>query len=279
MFGHETIADDIKNAIDRHIEDHQEDGRRDHLGASLIGRECLRELWYSWRWATNRKFDARMLRLFDRGHREEFRFVEWLEAISEKVWAFHPKTGEQIRVEDFKGYFGGSLDGVVRNPAGYKGDYLCEFKTHNEKSFKSLVLKGVQEAKPEHYMQMQIYLHYKPKLLGALYFAINKNDDSLHVEFVVRNEDAALEGLEKTKKVFLSTEPPQPFEGASEYNFYCNRFCDHASVCWKNAAPAKSCRTCVSVRPTDKGWKCTKHDKILTSEAQREGCADYERLF
>ncbi len=51
---------------------------RDHLGGSMIGKICERELFYNFRWAIRPNFDARMLRLFDRGHKEEFRFVEYL---------------------------------------------------------------------------------------------------------------------------------------------------------------------------------------------------------
>lgn len=273
------MAKELKDAIDKHIEENQEDGRRDHLGASIVGRQCLREIWYSWRWAHNKKNDARMIRLFNRGHREEERFIEWLTPVCEKVWPIDPRTGEQIRVEDFKGYFGGSLDAVIRNPIGYKGDFLGEFKTHNKKSFEKLLVKGVQEAKPEHYTQMQIYLYYKPRLVGALYFAICKDDDALHVEYVHRNEKEALHALEKTKEILLSDEPPSQFEGSSEYNFYCNKFCDFGHLCWKNAAPDKSCRTCMYIRPSDKGWLCTRYDTIRSSEEQRTGCELYERSF
>lgn len=273
------IADKLLEAINSKIEDEQEDGRRDHLGASLIGRECLRELYYTWRWATDRKFDARMIRLFNRGHLEEDRFIEWLKGVCDEVWPIDPRTGKQIRIEEFKGYFGGSLDAVIQNPAGYKGNFLGEFKTHNDASYKKVTMKGVREAKPEHYTQMQIYLYYKPRLVGALYFAINKNDDSLYIEFVGRDEDEAIRSLNKAKTVLLSPEPPARFDAASEYNFYCNKFCDHGSVCWKNKAPAVSCRTCTFVKPTDEGWKCTKHEVILDSQAQRDGCKEYERLF
>jgi hypothetical protein len=44
---------------------------REHLGASVIGRECDREIWYGFRWFKDNLFDGRMLRLFDRGRREE----------------------------------------------------------------------------------------------------------------------------------------------------------------------------------------------------------------
>ena len=44
---------------------------RTHLGASVIGRECGREVWLMFRWALDRSWGGRMLRLFARGKREE----------------------------------------------------------------------------------------------------------------------------------------------------------------------------------------------------------------
>jgi len=54
------------------------DGFRWHLGGSVIGGECLRKIWYDYRWVQEPVFSGRMHRLFQRGHLEEFRFVEYL---------------------------------------------------------------------------------------------------------------------------------------------------------------------------------------------------------
>lgn len=78
-------ADQIQERIDAHWKENQDDGRRKHLGGSLIGRECMRELWYSFRWATETKHDGRILRLFQRGHSEEFSFVKYLRQIGVEV--------------------------------------------------------------------------------------------------------------------------------------------------------------------------------------------------
>lgn len=80
-----THAEQVEVLIDSHWKDNQEDGRRRHLGGSLIGRKCERELWYSFRWATITRHTGRLLRLFDRGHKEEFRFVEYLRQIGAEV--------------------------------------------------------------------------------------------------------------------------------------------------------------------------------------------------
>jgi len=63
----------------------QEPPFRNHLGGSMIGRPCDREIWYGFRWAKVPSFGARMLRLFERGHKEEFRFVRYLRRIGIRV--------------------------------------------------------------------------------------------------------------------------------------------------------------------------------------------------
>jgi len=41
-----------------------------NLGASVIGHECNKYIWLNWRYAIMPDFPPRVLRLFDRGHRE-----------------------------------------------------------------------------------------------------------------------------------------------------------------------------------------------------------------
>jgi CRISPR/Cas system-associated exonuclease Cas4 (RecB family) len=174
---------------------------------------------------------------------------------------------------------GGSLDGVVTNPAGIEGHFLTEFKTHSKKSFDKLVINGVKVAKPEHYTQMQTYLYYKPKLKGAFYFAICKNDDELHVEYVERDTKHAEEKLQNAANIILATEPPAPHDTASTWDFTC-RYCDFFDICHKNAEPEPSCRSCSNVEMTKEGWKCTVYDKLLTTKEQTvSDCSKYTRLF
>lgn len=81
-------ADEILGLIDTKIYNDQDTGFRNHLGASSIGNECLRALWYTFRWATRAKHKASLLRLFQRGHLEEDRFIGYLEDIGVEVRAF-----------------------------------------------------------------------------------------------------------------------------------------------------------------------------------------------
>jgi len=58
---------------------------RGHLGASAIGGKCARKIWYQFRWYKEEAFSGRLLRLFNRGHEEEFRIVRWLRAMGLEV--------------------------------------------------------------------------------------------------------------------------------------------------------------------------------------------------
>lgn len=81
-----ALAKRILEEIDEYCVHTYDGGHRSHLGASLIGRECKRYLWYVFRWCLHEKTTGRQQRLFNRGHREEARFVEWLEGIGFKIW-------------------------------------------------------------------------------------------------------------------------------------------------------------------------------------------------
>src|SRR6476661_7858189 len=71
---------------------------RTHLGASIIGHDCKAYAWNTFRWLRFEEFSGRMLRLFNRGHEEEQRFVRWLVGAGFTVYETDPNTGKQFRI-------------------------------------------------------------------------------------------------------------------------------------------------------------------------------------
>ena len=103
------VQKQILSDIDLYCQKTYDDGHRSHLGASLIGNDCSRYLWYVFRWVYHFEFDGRMQRLFNRGHKEEERFIEWLRGIGCKVTdldlennklLLHDGTGDYICVSN-----------------------------------------------------------------------------------------------------------------------------------------------------------------------------------
>lgn len=274
----------ILNLIDEKLEANQEDGRRGHLGGSLIGTKCLRALYFTHRWYVTEKHDGKLLRLFNRGHLEEFRFVEWLRLIGISITDADPISGGQIRISDCRGHFGGSLDGEMTNVPNIEefgltldSTVLAEFKTHGLKSFTELVKRGVKIAKPEHFAQCQVYMH-KRGIKLALYMGINKNTDEIHCEWIHYD---SLQGAGLIAKafdiVFWPRDGSLPPRITNNPSWYECRFCKAKKVCHYGAVPAKSCRSCESSFPVEEGeWYCNEYNVDIPLEQQRLGCDKYK---
>jgi hypothetical protein len=261
------------DAIYRAYEASAEDGLRPHLGASLIGHDCERSLYYTFHWATVERHDGRLLRLFQTGHLAESRFVADLRRIGCEVQETDPETGNQWRVSAVGGHFAGSMDGVVLGlPEAPRTWHVAEFKTHGEKSFTELKKKGVKEAKPLHWSQMQVYMHLGG-LDRAFYMAVNKNTDELYAERVRIDADEGTRLVAKAERVIRATAAP-PRIAATE-DFYKCRFCSHGAVCWGKAAPPRHCRSCVFSEAVEGGWKCGKSGNGLSVAEQKAGCPDH----
>jgi len=189
------------------------------------------------------------------------------------VWDVDPDTKQQFRVEEVGGHFGGSLDGVVQGLIEAPSiPHVSEQKTHAFKSFEDVAKKGVLKSKPEHYAQMQVYMHLM-NLPWAFYQAVNKNNDDLYYERVEYDKPAAEALIRKAEHIITSDRPPEGI--SNDPSFYKCKFCDHSFLCHGYSTPALSCRTCAFSTPEldgDARWSCAKHKKDISVEDQRLAC-------
>ena len=260
-------------AIHADYEARQSDGFRDHLGASIIGKSCARALWYDFRWVTPARHSGRLLRLFETGQLEEDRLVRNLRATGATVLEVDPETGRQFRVEAHGGHFGGSLDGVaIGILEAPKTWHVLEFKTHSAKSFADLTAKGVVLSKPQHAAQMQIYMHLTG-ITRALYVAVCKDTDALHIERIEADGAMAERLLEKAGRIIFAQNPPARISEDPAW-FEC-RFCDHHAACHEARFSAHHCRSCLHATPVEGGWHCARHERMLTPADQRFACLQH----
>lgn len=276
----------IKDDIDAYCARVYDDGHRNHLGASLIGDECKRKLWYSFRWVKHELHTGRQQRLFNRGHREEARFIEWLEGIGFKVWFENrdlPKkedgTYPQYRISGAQGHFGGSLDGIGQFPEAYQIDepILLEFKTNGTgKGFSDLTASGMAIAKPQHFAQTSTYGE-DYKFNWVLYLNICKNDDDIHVELVRLNHELGAQMKEKAERIIFSQEPPPRI--AANPTFQSCKWCHFKDICHTGATPEKNCRSCRNASPAANGeWHCSVHNGIIPQDFIKIGCPQYTAI-
>ena len=260
-------------AIYSAYEDGRNEGFREHLGASLIGKPCERALWYDFRWVTAAQHSGRILRLFQTGHLEEERLVRDLRASGATVLEVDPETGRQFKVEALSGHFGGSLDGLAvglrESPRTW---HVLEFKTHSAKSYAQLVAKGVAASKPQHAAQMQIYMHLMG-LTRAFYLAVCKDTDALYAERIEADPAEAERLLAKASRIIDAPRPPSRISEDPAW-FEC-RMCSHRAVCHEGAMAAVNCRTCLHSTPVEGGWHCARHDRMRDYGQQLNGCRDH----
>lgn len=248
---------------------------RPYLGASVLGGECARALWYAFRWAHEpEQHSPRMLRLFDTGLREEARVIEDLRASGVNVF------GQQTEFRALGGHLRGHIDGVAGGlPEAPKTPHIVEIKTCNDKGFKDLLAKGVEKSKPVHYAQMVIYMHML-KYDRGIYIAINKNDESIYCERIghagVKKDAEAL--LDKARRIIeTSVAPPKLHENPDTPSAYVCSWCPAKPQCHDRQMARRNCRTCVSstavLDESSSGrWHCEHWRKDLSLDEQRAGC-------
>jgi len=266
-----------------------EESHRSHMGASQLGQDCGRAVWYSFRWATKGAHSGRMLRLFNRGHIEEARFIAMLLTVGMPVYQ-QDENGKQFRISFGDGHGGGSGDGVTQ----YNGSpTLLECKTHNEKSFIELAGsleswrkyldgeghfkgKGVRDAKPDHFVQSQIYMR-KMGLALCLYMGVCKNTDDLYIELLTLNSEHADQYIDRGEKLIQMSTPPKKISESP--GFWKCTYCEHRRVCHMKLPPDRNCRTCKYIQlESDGKWSCTypAQQMILSPKKQLEGCYRYK---
>lgn len=240
-----------------------DNGNRPHLGASLIGHECERSLWYTFRWAKAKQWPGRMLRLFETGNLEESRIVRNLRRIGVQVHETAP-DGKQWRVSAVGGHFGGSMDSALLGlPEAPKTWHVGEYKTFNEKSFKELQAKGVEKAKPMHWDQMQTYMGLTG-MERAMYVAVCKNDDSIYTERIEFDPVRFAKIMERAERIIGAAEPP--LRVSKDPSWHVCKMCDYHSICHGDEAPDVNCRTCAHSTPVVDGdeakWTCREFGEV-----------------
>lgn len=272
---------DFQNTTKHKIEcvDITNEKPRSYLGMSSIGDECERKLWLSFHWAAKKTHSQRINRIFNTGHIAEGFIIEDLKRIGvDCFYRFGDKKVEMTGAIDEKqegfvdvaGHFRGHCDGrVLGIPEAPKTEHLLEMKTHNDKSFKEVAKKGVKEAKPMHYAQMQVYMHYAG-LKRALYVAYNKNDSDYYFERVYYDKGEAEDLIRKASGIIMSEEIP-----ACKFSktWFACRWCEYKDICHGEDRAERNCRTCNKSDIFNNGkWECSKTGKEISYEEQLAGC-------
>lgn len=226
-------------AIDREMERRAaEEPRRSYLGASQVGHECERFLWYSIRPEYPRMpFNAASLYRFEDGHRSEDVMAARLRMVPGVELHTADPQGKQYGFSDLDGRFRGHVDGLVRGllqaPAT---EHIWEHKAVNDKKFAELSkLKDQLGEKaalaawdPVYYAQAVVYMHYFD--MTRHYLTVSTPGCREVVSCRTDANPAMAEALrDKARRVIESPVPPARLSERREF-FKC-KWCDYREVC------------------------------------------------
>jgi hypothetical protein len=233
--------------------------------------------------APSTQTDGRMLRLFQTGHREEARTIQDLRDAGITVYC-DDGNGKQIHMQDPDcPHFSGSVDGVGYGFPEYEKDpVLIEIKTMATAGFQRLKAKGVKDQKPEHYAQMQMYMHWSQQTTApiktAIYICVCKETDEIYEQYVHYLKDDGDLYTRRAHEIIKAPVPPDRIKNASEKSYNC-RYCDYIDLCiTKTKCAEVNCRTCAHSEPCHDSnvWNCSIDPTAYkTTEDQKTGCPNH----
>jgi hypothetical protein len=235
------LADPLISSIDNALIKHSMgEAARDYLGASSIGEECARKLWYRLQ-GHKETFDAATLRRFQDGHDTEAKIVSWLNMV-EGLELHTQSLGKQYGFSDLNGKFKGHYDGVIRGlPQAPKTWHILEIKCaqegtpskkgsfrNAEKLKKELDEKSVlREWNEKYYAQAVIYMYYENLDRHITIVATPGGRDLL--TFRTEKNTKYAEALhDKASRIINATEPPERIGGA---DWYQCKWCAFKDMC------------------------------------------------
>ncbi len=215
-----------KDVLTKKIEKAQEsitDAPRDYIGASVIGSDCLRQIWYEFKGEKCEKVPAKTRRTWAVGKKLEELILDWLEMSGipiDRMW--HDLSSS--RVLKFRGH----VDSVVMKEG--KPFAILEVKTAKDSSFRLFVKKGLKRWSPQYYAQIQSYMGMSG-IKKAYIIVFNKDTSELSDE-LVEFDEGFYELLEQKALMISNAVIIPPRVNSSPLWFQC-KLCKFNKVCHK----------------------------------------------
>jgi hypothetical protein len=214
------------------LEEHKNQEKRNYLGASTLGTECLRRIQFQFT-QHDPEISAQILRTFAIGHYLEDLVADWI-----RLAGFDLKTrnenNEQFGFSIAGGKIAGHVDGIIVGGSDFfLYPQLWECKTMNNKNWNDTKKRGVLVSKPIYYAQVQLYMAYlNLDENPCLFTALNKDTSELYHELIPFDAEAAQRYSDRAVQIIKATENNEMLPGISnDPSFYKCKMCPHRTEC------------------------------------------------
>ncbi len=276
-----TTLDDVDEKL---IEEKKKEAFRHYLGMSIIGDECWRKLFYIYRSAQTREFNASGVRAIEDGYTQEavmakrLRMLPYIELYTEDPENPGQQIGFSLLLGHFRGHADGIIKGLLESPKTF---HIWEHKSVNETKFNKLIAlkkekgekQALQEWDPIYWNQAIIYMHCAQ--LTRHYLTVTSPGGRDHISIRTEYNRAVAESIIAKAQSLIFDNWNIPARLSDKREFYQCKWCEHQGICHDGDFPLVHCKTCRYLEPVKDGkWNCLKHEKEITEDTLFKGC-DY----
>ncbi|MEM1395915.1 MAG: hypothetical protein AAGH38_00510 [Pseudomonadota bacterium] len=228
----QSFAELVDTALESSVET-----PRDYLGASLIGDPCSRKIQYEFTHAPKRPHEAKLRRIFARGHALEPYIARWLRKAGFDLQDTSLKTGMPFGFSVAQDRLRGHVDGIIlAGPKNVGLSYPCiwECKVVNAKGWRNVERHGVAKAYPKYADQVAVYQTYMEDMQRpALMTFANADTMEVFYEIVPFDAARAQAATDKAVNILIATDAGEtlPRIAASRDDFPC-KWCEFVDHCW-----------------------------------------------
>lgn len=215
-----------KNLLSKKIEKIQSrDDRqtRDYIGASLIGSDCLRQIWYEFKGVQATEVPTKIRRTWIIGRVLEGTILNWLQEAGIEI----EQPQNQFEAKEMP-YFKGHVDSIwMKNGKPFA---IIEIKTAKDASYLIFVKKGLRTWNPQYYAQLQSYMGMSG-IHQAYILVLNKDTSDLCDELVIF-DGPYYEKLQQKALMISNAQVAPPKINGSPLWYQC-KMCKFNKVCHK----------------------------------------------
>lgn len=215
-----------KNTLTKKIEKSQsrdDKKTRDYIGASIIGSDCLRQIWYEYNGYEAESVPTKTRRTWAIGKHLEGLIINWL------IEAGMDITTTCFDFEaDGMPFFKGHLDSVWTKKDGTHA--IIEIKTAKDASFNIFAKKGLYMWNTQYYSQIQAYMGMSG-IHTAYILVLNKDNSELADEMITFDLGFYEMLCHKAKIISKEKNPPDRIHESPIW--YQCKLCKFNKVCHK----------------------------------------------
>lgn len=217
---------DFIKILDESIQEYSDDKPRHYIGASSVGHECMRHLYYGYHNLKGSDWSSKQKRTFEIGHRLESMVMDYIEQAGFKV--IRPENDSPgIYCEDIENkFFRGHLDGILHLTDTHQ--VILEIKTASKDEYKKFINDGLLSWKPGYYSQLQSYMGMTG-LKRSLIVVICKDNAEWQCEWVDYDDIHFNELRAKAKMIIEADSIPDRIN--QNPCFYKCQMCRYKDIC------------------------------------------------